>query len=365
MTTSGATFEIFYGTPAGTTLSVLESVMRFQTIQVINRVGYFMIDIPRSSYPVDIGIDSLIKINRRPAGGSNQRLFTGLLRRVRKGHEFFTLSGFDLNYLLTTRIIAYSAGSSQAQKTGASDDVLKALVRENLGSSATDASRDLSAYITVEADGSAGNTITKGFSWKPLYDTMIEIADDEKEAGSPLYWTFTARESEGDFFFQTFTGQPGVDRTVSTGGDPLIFGPGYGNLESPILDIDYGGSWNYVYVGGQGEGPNRDITEASSSARIALSVYNRREVFRDARNADTTELSTIGNAELRLGRPRRIFTGEIQSTPQSRLGIDWNLGDRVTIEFDGDTFEGVINQLSVSVGDSGRETINADIDLDD
>lgn len=365
MSSAGATYEIFYKTPEWSDLSVLEGVIRFRSIQVLNRVGYFSVDIHRDAFPNNLSVDSFIQINRKPVGEENSRLFTGFLRRIRKGQTFISLSGFDLNFLLTTRIVAYAAESDQALKTGASDDILKAIMRENFGSSATDTSRDLSSRLTIEADTSQGNTITKGFSWKPVFDVFVEITDDEKEAGSPLYWTLVERDADQDIYFQTFSAQPGVDRTVGTGANPLIFGPGYGNLDNPILDTDYGSTWNYVYVGGQGEGDNRTVTEVSNSSRIALSPWNRRERFRDARNTEAGGLTTIGNSELKLGRPRRTFSGKIQSTEQARLGPDWGLGDRITMEFDGDTFDGIISQLAIAVDDSGFETIDTEVELDE
>jgi len=45
--------------------------------------------------------------------------------------RYVTLKALCLNSLLARRIVAYAASSSQAQKTGAADNVMRAVVREN------------------------------------------------------------------------------------------------------------------------------------------------------------------------------------------------------------------------------------------
>src|SRR5262249_31379974 len=79
----------------------------------------------------------------------------GLLRSL-------TIGGPSALQILKRRIVNASAGSSGAQKTDQLDDMMRAIVREQFGSGAG-TGRDISAYLTVEADLSLGTSSTRAF----------------------------------------------------------------------------------------------------------------------------------------------------------------------------------------------------------
>jgi hypothetical protein len=240
--------------------------------------------------------------------------------------------------------------------------MIKAIARENLGSSAYDVNRDLSGLsFTVAPDLSAGASVTKKFSWKNILGILKEIADASWEAGTELYFDvepMVVSETQIGFELRTYTGQIGMDRSAS-----VFFGKEWGNLASPKLEKDYGEEVNYVYAGGQGEGSDRTIIQALDSPRIGASPWNRREVFADARN-ETLVAGVTGKAfaALKAGRPRMRFSGSLLDTEQTRYGIDWSFGDKVTVEYRGIQFSGMIRAVRLELNEDGDETVDCKIE---
>jgi hypothetical protein len=93
-----------------------------------------------------------------------------------------TLQAQDTMGLIARRIVPYAAGTSQASKTTptAADDLIKTVFKENAGSSVTDANRDLSTYISVQANLTLGQSVTKNFAWQQLLSTLQAMAQDSR-----------------------------------------------------------------------------------------------------------------------------------------------------------------------------------------
>jgi len=103
--------------------------------------------------------------------------------------------------------------------------------------------------------------------------------------------------------------------------------------------------------------------EVSSAARIGVSQWNRCERFTTAVNSKTTAaLTGAGNDALSKYRPTTRFTGALVDTPESRYGVHWRLGDRVTASFRGRQFDVIIRAVQVSVNQAGNESIVAKLE---
>jgi hypothetical protein len=110
--------------------------------------------------------------------------------------------------LITRRIVPYAAGTSQASKTTptAADDLIKTVFKENAGSSATDANRDLSAYISVQANLTLGQLITKNFAWQQLLSTLQAMAQDSTIKGTYIAFDIVALGGgTNGFQFRTYS----------------------------------------------------------------------------------------------------------------------------------------------------------------
>jgi hypothetical protein len=270
------------------------------------------------------------------------------------------LRGHDPTGLMERRVVAYAKGTAEAVKDDFGDDMMKALVRENMGSLATDTARDLSSLgFSVQADASQASSIDKAFHWLPLMDALQEIADASRQAGIPLYFGIIAT-SPTTFRFVTAVNQPGQDRTVGSG-NPLVFGLKWGNMSNAVYNESHIDEQNYIYSLGPGQGNDRKIEEVADESRIAVSAWNRCEGTADAREDDRT---AVGNAALAERQPRIHFTADIHDTPDMPYGGPggWDLGDKVTAAYMGLQLDCVIETVHVKVERSGREEVRAGIE---
>lgn len=361
-------FEVWLTEDNGRRFQLLEEFISLNYTRVLNGIGTLTLVQP-SDFDITIAkIDRKIEVWRKPSTGTqileNAFFIRKPLTRTRSdGVTNFRLSAPDLNELLSRRIVAFSAGSSQAEKSDFADDMMKEIVDENLGSSAG-AGRDLTAAgFTIAADVSLGPSLDKAFSRRNVLDIIKDLSDAARDDGTEVYFDVIQSSpavgvDNAILEFRTYISQRGQDRRSGSGSEPIQIGLEFGNLEFPEFEEDYTEEVNFVYAGGQGEGEDRLIQTASDDGRINLSLWNRREVFRDARHQQVAA-SVLNTAESRLieGRPKQRFSGELISIPGSEYGKDWGFGDRVTVIYEGRQLDAMVRAVSVSLSQTGDERI--------
>ena len=368
--------EIWLTTDTGARLDILDEAESFEWSRVINGIGRCRVTLTGDFDLSLLSPDNRIEIWREPSSGAKLRLEDiYFIRRIvpttnQDGLQRITVRAMSPTELLLRRIIAFAAGSSQSAKTDNVDDMMKEIVRENLGASAGNdafgASRSFDAtFFSVQADATLGPSITKNFSWRNVLIVLQDLSDVAREAGTEIYFAIVPT-STTTFEFQTFANQPGQDRRFPDGNIPIVFSLDRGNIVDPVLEDDFEDEVDYVYGGGQGEGAARDIQEVRDLDRINKSTWNRREAFRDARH-ESTAAGTSDEAEARLteGIPKRRFSCFLLSTENARYGKDWDFGDRVTVEYLKNQFDGLIRAVNVSVDQDGRETVEGRLEIED
>ena len=171
----------------GVALTQLEGFSSLDYTRIVNSVGSLVAIIPEiyDQYlfsGTDIIRDNRIEVYRRIGGGSFYRDMETQWLAVKgnkilneRGERLTKITCVDLMQLLTRRIVAYNSGASQASKTDQADDMMKAIVRENFGSLATDTDRDWSAYLSVEVDLSLGQSLSKSFSRRKVLQVLKEF----------------------------------------------------------------------------------------------------------------------------------------------------------------------------------------------
>lgn len=357
-------------TPQGVKIAQLDQFLKLTYARAVNDIGTLVLELDPNSDASLYQRDTRLGVWRQGPNGA-LALDTECVWFVRKvkrvlaasGERRLRITAYSANELLRRRIVAYAAGSAQASKSDYADDMMKAIVGENLGGDATDTDRDISDYLTIESDLSAGEEIDKAFSRRNVLTVLQELADASAEAGTNLYFDIVT-PTPGALVFRTYTAQRGDDRTI-TSASPLLFSPELGNLADGELEEDYANELTVVYAAGKGEGEERVVVEVEDTARSGASPFNRIEALRDARNADTTdELTAEGNGFLKAGRPRLVFGGSIVDTPQCRYGVEWKWGDKVTVQFEGRQFDAYINSIQVTIA-NGNEVIEAALKTDD
>lgn len=337
----------------------------------VNSVGNLTLPLPARFVPPQIDDNYQVLIERQVEDGllyieGSTTWLTEIIKEKRTSSEHtVTLGAPNAMTLLTRRINAYAAGTANAGSTSvAADNIIKSIVRANMGSTATDAARRLDTItpsLSVEANTSQGATTTKSYAWRnPILPVLQELAEDSAQNGT--YLAFDVVKTPAGHEFRTFVNQRGANRSISGGFSPVIFSPGLGNITDIEFTTDYSQYVNYAYVGGQGDESNRVVIEVPESSDLAtLPQYRRREGFRDARNTDlTASLQSEGRAYLREHRPRKIFTAKIVQTDSCKYGRDYFWGDRVTVDYYGLVFDCWIETLNINLA-NGTETIEINL----
>lgn len=344
----------------------------FKIAMAVNEPGYFVLDVAGKNIISQIAPDNLVEFYRATPGAGMRLIYTGIARRFTErvganGKYSARIAGYGLNDLLSTRIVAYAAGTAQAAKSGAWDDIMKAIVRENLGTGAATA-RQLTSWLRVEADTTQGATGSKSFAWRNVLTVLRGLSDLSAETGDRVYYE-VSRIGEDDFVFRTAVRQLGADRSFgATGGAvaPMVMSLEAGNLVDVTLERDYTEEATYIYAGGQGSEDDRLIVEVEDTTRSARSPWARREAFRDARNASSSgTVQAEAYERLHDGRPRLRFVAKVVETPRARYGTAWQLGDRVTALFNGRTYTGMIQAVEIAVREDGSEEIVGRLEVDD
>lgn len=389
---AGASETLYYlivNSPTGDRIAVIQDYASIECARVVNGVGVLTFIVAAQSYPLStFAVDGIVELWRM-SRGARERLEFSQLWFIRERYKIISgnvkqwrIVCYDLNYLLGNpsadagRIVAYdstyatanpSVTNAKADKTGAADDILKQVARENMASSVVDTTRDLTQFFfTVEANKSAAATITVQMARRNLLKLFQELCNASVTDGVYLAWDIvcTVPPSTGGalaFELRTYTLQRGIDHRV-TSNNPLLIGPDFGNLDDIELGFVNTDEVNFVYAAGKGEQAIRLNTTASDTARINMSPYNRREQFVDASNTDgPTSLQDAADAALRAGRPFVTLSGRFIDTDQARYGVHWEWGDYVTAQVDGFNFDCRLDKISISFTQHAGEVISIEV----
>lgn len=361
------THSIYLNTINGQRLALIENWQSLTYQRMVNASSNATIVVPADNIDLrNVSRDTVIDIYR--LAGNTERLATDtrwLVRSIKKWRDAKRVSYVELgcksvNSILNRRNVAANAGTANARKTAAADDMLRAIAREQLGASAS-SDRSWASLITIGADLGLAPSQTKEFAWRKVEKTMQEIALASMAAGTGLY--FDVIWNGQSYEFIVAIGQRGTDRSRS-GFVPAEVSEERGNLSEPTLIIDYEDEVTAVTAIGAGVGNLRLTTVATDTTRINASPFGRIESVINA-NADSSSLLTAeANAALRDGRPKRLFTGKLLDTSSFAYERDWFWGDKITATYDGQTFDCSIDAIQVSVS-GNKETIAAGLRAED
>lgn len=369
------TYEIWLCTDTGIRIRpLMDEVNQFSYVKVANGIGSFAIKLVGDFRKEFLYPDRQIQFWR----GYDKEIsldFFGLIRNwqfitTAEGLRYTTIAGVDQNDLLARRIVAYAADTTNTTASSEPiDNLMKRIVRYNLGSSAVTLRQF--PYLTVEADASDGPTISRGFAWRNVYKVLQDLNKASRESGEEVFFEIRLSHINYDqtpaMKFTTAIGQPRADRSWTTGkNSAVVFGDFWDNLGDSKLEYEYRGEANYAYVGGQGQGTDRAIREIYDTTAQYASVFNRIEVFKDARNTEGAgaALDFAGSEILSEKRSRIRFKAQVLNTPHTRYGREWFWGDRVTASFRDIQLHPVVRAINVKVDSSGKETIDAKLEAD-
>lgn len=282
--------------------------------------------------------------------------------------EYIGRDGLDL---LSRRTVIQAAASTYATKTAAIDDMMKAIVREQMlyGSAVdeTGVSDNSRAYpsgeFSVDADLTLGPTTTKTFQDRNVLDVLKELRDEsfslaDINASSKIYFDVIPSQITGTarfgWTFRTYADLRGSDRT-----NGIEFSVENENFQSPDYSKSHLEEVNVVYVKN-----GTLVTKVTDQDRVNASRWNRLESVRFG-YFDTagTSLSSIGYAELGKGIPVEEITGDFLNvpengrTPRSLYGVDWDFGDLLPVNYAGMQFDSEVKIVYISINEKGEESI--------
>lgn len=292
---------------------------------------------------------------------------------------FYGRNGLDL---LKRRYVIQKPGSAYTDKTDLIDDMMKAIVREQmLYGSALDETGvvdNTRAYpqneFIVQSDNGSGPSATRAFAGRCVYDVLKDLRNASIQlnasasTNSRIYfdvaptWLSASAAPAGalqGWEFRTFANLRGTDRTTG-----IEFSVENENLTAPEYSLSHLDEFNTVYVTGNGRGESQSIEGVEDTARVNSSRWNRVEKLVSASNeTSTTGLQSVGYTELENGKPREVLNAVFvnnaggASVPRSLYGLDWDLGDKVRVNVAGKQFFAEIAIVHVGIDANGKETI--------
>jgi hypothetical protein len=368
-------YEVWLSDPNGTRLAVIpnDRITSLSYSLVTNAAGSLTLEVPRDAIPdTSIAADGRIELWRKPAGGSlglegqTIWLIQKMTRGVSASASYRRLTALSATTLLSRRSTMYFAGSAPVTVTAMADDTMKSVFFYNLGASANSAvtyaagvtpSR-IAPSVALDASVNGGPMITKEYAWRSVLSACQDLANDAATLGTPVY--FGIVWAGAGLTFRTWIGQPGVDRT--TGASQLVISPERGTLGGTVEVVeDWTDSATWVVAGGQGQQAARSLGQAYDAARIGQSPFGVREFFLNATSMSTAgSLNAEASAELYRRRPKKTLTGQLISVPGAIYGLDWGHGDRLIAQFEDESFEALVETVTVKL-ERGQEQIDAKI----
>jgi len=356
-------YELVWYTHEGVRKGVIQAFNSLEYVKTQNAIGTLVVDLPRGLMQYDqFAVGDIFEIWREKNGTLELQNETAYFLQDwefwtdSNGAEYIRLTAFDANWLLDTAIVWAYSGSAAASKEDSPDDMLKAIVSEQLGAASGVATR---TKLTCAPDlGAGGPNITKDFAYRNVLTVLQEICEVASEDNDVWLGFDVIRTAPGAFEFRTYTGQRGQNHGRASG-DPRLVGRQYGNLSEASFGTYHTDERNVVLVGGQGEGAARTLVTRTNYERMNASKWNRREYFKDSR--DTRHFITLeidGYTALDEFRPRQVLTGTLHDTPGMQYNIHYQFGDVLSAEAFGYFVDCRVGSVRVKVDQDGGEQLD-------
>jgi len=180
-------YELVWYTHEGIRKGVIQAFNGLEYVKVQNQIGSLVVDLPRGLYQYDeFSVGDIFEVWREKNGVLELQNETAYFLQDwefwtgSEGNEHIRLIASDANWLLDTAIVAAFSGSEDAEMTGIPDDLMKAIVSKQLGSTA---SAWRSKITEAPNLGAGGASISKAFAYRNVLTVVQELADLATEAG--------------------------------------------------------------------------------------------------------------------------------------------------------------------------------------
>lgn len=236
------------------------------------------------------------------------------------GSEFWVKRGYDAGEIFLHRLClnGITEGTGYDEAVGNPESIMHYFVWVNV-TNPTDQNRKI-INLAHGKNKSRGSEMAYAARLQTVAEVLENIA-----ATSGLGWRIWLNLEEKRFYFGVLQGQ---DKSSA-----VKISPEFSNVKRITYRYDIQQSRNLVVVGGQGSGSSRYfLVYAQGSIPTG---WNRREVFADARDLTDTALEQRGKEV--LAEMGEVMSIEAEYFPAGPFvfGVDFKLGDFVTISYPG------------------------------
>lgn len=368
-----AVYELHFYEPQGTRQFILQGWHRFDYTQRLDNHDYHQLSIVLS--PED---DRVTNIRNFPDDGFIQAIridqddnsltipYEGFHRTLtettkKSGEILFDFYGYSYTHLLKRRVVIPPSGQESSDKSGAAETVMKEYIEDSI-ISPTDTSRQMPGFNN-EVDIGQGNLVEYSARYINLFTVIRNLAFEGE-----LHFGVVKNDTIGLFEFQT-RAIWGSDRRPGNvaNNEPVVFDIDFANIEIPIFSLNSSDERTVVYVGGEGQGVDREIVEVESNA-ASRTPWNRIEYFLDQRNSTDASLQSLGLESLDDYAKIQKLSFNVIETPTTKWLKDFFLGDLVEARYYGNqSFDKEITKIGVSVtsGSQSQQNEVISVELED
>ena len=252
-----------------------------------------------------------------------------------KGSQNITISGYDLRYLYKRRVIKNRNANGKWEMTAKGEIVMRSLIADQCGEN-IEAKRRLPIVNVIPNSADAiGKQFSISESFTNLYDVLTTIATQ-----SEIGWRIKFENG-----IMTLECYPGSDLS-----DSVFFSTEFDSLQDGEFNETTDSFSNAIYIGGKGQGDERDIYEGEDGSPAGL---DRFESW-DDQSSLTDESEYENEATSMLAQYGDIVTvsGTALAKNPYVYKENYNVGDIIKISFSGKSANTRV--LSVTEHWSGR-----------
>lgn len=250
-----------------------------------------------------------------------------------KSSETLIINGKDLRYIFHRRVIRQDNANGKWEMTGAGEIVMRSLIRDQCGSGAEE-KRRLPVTNVIPENG-IGDTCSVSEAFTNLYEVLITVATQTNTG-----WRI--KFENGSMTLECFQG---INRSQS-----VFFTVSHDALKDGTFNDSNESYANTIYVGGKGQGDERDIYEGETGSPEGL---DRFEAWDDQSSMTSeAEYSAEANAMLTQYGQTLTVSGNVLAKNPYMYKQEYDVGDLIKIGFSGQ--EATVQILSVTESWSGR-----------
>lgn len=178
-----------------------------------------------------------------------------------------------------------------------------------------------------------GELIDFTIDWKTGYmgDTIVQISKMYVAGGHPVGWNVFINDSFTQYVMDTYKAtNRSINQLLLP---PVVFSEDFGNIKNAIYNKN-NKEWRNVAYMNWNNGTTDQSTAVGNTKPFPTVGYNRKEILIDSTKKTSNEVIAEGRSELNKRLMVESFNAEIinNSNTMSTYGVDWFLGDIVTIQ---------------------------------